>query len=134
MINSNKNQTKAIRGRERTCDREIKKNSTKIYQSKVETLKNNTETYQSIWVHLSSFGFTLVQSNSFGPFNPIWSTSVVLVHFIPLWSILVHSSSFGKGIMTSFYCDGVGIRVFFGGAALVAFQNATLRFFEAAFL
>ena len=49
MINSKKNQTKTIRGRKRTCDREIKNNNnnnnTKIYQSKLETLKNNTKIY-----------------------------------------------------------------------------------------
>ena len=108
MINSKKNQTKTIRGRDRTCDREIKNNNnnnnTKIYQSKLETLKNNTKIYQSIWVHLSSFGFTLVHSvnfiplqsnlvqfNHFGPFNPIQSTSSC---FGPFYFTLVHFGPF----------------------------------------
>ena len=88
MINSNKNQTKAIRGRERTCDRGIK--------NKKITPK-----------HINPFGFTSVQldlpwsiqSISFN-FGPIWSNSILLVHSIqfgplPLfWSILFHFGQF----------------------------------------
>ena len=89
----------------------------------------------------STFGpiqFTLVLS---GPFWSLWSIGsisvnfnlissiwVLLVHFGPfsqIRSTSIHFYPFGKEIMM-FCCDGigatVGIRVFFGGAVLVAFQ------------
>ena len=39
MINSKKYQTKAIRERQRTCGRELKKHNNKTYQPKIEILK-----------------------------------------------------------------------------------------------
>ena len=87
---------------------------------------------------LGSFRFTLVLSGPFWSlqsigsilvhFNLISSIWVLLVHFGPfgqIWSTSIHFCPFGKEIMMLFCCDGmgatVGIRVFFGGAVLVAF-------------